>query len=387
MANRTDDFSGSGTLNGRTPSDGGSAWVMNYDDMTISGGRAHPSGNNDVKAFLDTGVSDGTLATRVIAPNAAGTGYYTGLYFRGDSAFTGGFVFYVNSAGANLYQLGTGTIGSANASFSATDPMDLSVVLSGSSITCKVGGVTAFSATVSTFSSNTRMGLTTAGDSTGAFEDFTFTAASTGATTYTAPLSPTTVAAGSSTTATITPDASFTGTITGTPSGSASTGLSAIVTTFSGSATAQTATWTPTVAGTLTITWTNSASLVNPASGSVTVNAPALTAGTASFVASGPAGISGSATAPTGGTGTLSYQWERNGNGGAYADVSGATSLSLSDTTATTTGVLYGFRCKQTRGAELVTTNTVTAQVYSGGALTGGGLGGPRFNSPFLKGN
>lgn len=97
-----------------------------------------------------------------------------------------------------------------------------------------------------------------------------------------------------------------------------------------------------------------------------------LTAGTASFVSSGPAGISVSATAPTGGSGALSYQWERNADGGAYADVAGATGLSLTDSTATTVGVLYGYRLKQTRGSDTVTTNVVTSQVYSGGALTGG---------------
>lgn len=102
-----------------------------------------------------------------------------------------------------------------------------------------------------------------------------------------------------------------------------------------------------------------------------------LAAGTASFVSSGPAGISVEANAPTDGVEPYSYQWERNQDGGSYSDLSGATSLTLDDTTATTGGVLYGYRCKQTDSADpadTVTTNAVTAEVYDGGALGGGGV-------------
>lgn len=95
-----------------------------------------------------------------------------------------------------------------------------------------------------------------------------------------------------------------------------------------------------------------------------------LAAGTASFVTSGPSGISVSATAPTNGSGAgPTYQWERNADGGSYGDLSGETGLTCDDATATTTGVLYGYRCKQTRGSETVATNAVTAEVYPGGAL------------------
>lgn len=102
-------------------------------------------------------------------------------------------------------------------------------------------------------------------------------------------------------------------------------------------------------------------------------NPAPLVAGTASFVSSGPAGIAVTSTAPTGGAGGgPTYQWERNADGGSFGDLSGATSLSLSDTTAGA-GVLYGYRLKQTRGVTTVTTNTITAQVYTGGSLTAGG--------------
>jgi hypothetical protein len=100
----------------------------------------------------------------------------------------------------------------------------------------------------------------------------------------------------------------------------------------------------------------------------------ALAAGAASFVSSGPGGISVEATAPTGGSGALSYQWERNEDGGAYGDLAGQTALACADTTATTPAVAYRFRCKQTRGVDTVTTDAVLAYVYSGGSLAGGGV-------------
>lgn len=110
-----------------------------------------------------------------------------------------------------------------------------------------------------------------------------------------------------------------------------------------------------------------------------------LTAGTASFVSSGPGGIAVEATDATGGTTPYTYQWERNEDGGSYSDVSGATSLSLSDSTATTGGVLYGYRLKYTDDAAATVTSTaVTAQVYSGGALGSGGFN--PFSSPLIRG-
>jgi hypothetical protein len=100
----------------------------------------------------------------------------------------------------------------------------------------------------------------------------------------------------------------------------------------------------------------------------------ALAAGTASFVSSGPAGISVSATDATGGTAPYTYQWERNEDGGAFGDLAGETSLTCNDDTATDEGVLYGYRLEYTDAvAAEATSNEVTAEVYDGGPLTGGG--------------
>ena len=67
-----------------------------------------------------------------------------------------------------------------------------------------------------------------------------------------------------STNFTVTPDNQYTGTITITPTGVGSTGLSPIVLTFNDSSLPQTFTITPTVAGSVTLTATNNRSLTNP---------------------------------------------------------------------------------------------------------------------------
>lgn len=105
-----------------------------------------------------------------------------------------------------------------------------------------------------------------------------------------------------------------------------------------------------------------------------------LASGTASFVSSGPSSIVVTSSDATGGTPSYSYQWQRNANGGAFGDiangggVSGATSLTLTDGSATA-GTLYGYRLATTDGAaSQVTTNEITAQIYTGGSLTAGGI-------------
>lgn len=105
---------------------------------------------------------------------------------------------------------------------------------------------------------------------------------------------------------------------------------------------------------------------------------PTLVAGSAYFVSSGPLaassdpGILVTADAPTGGAGAgPTYQWERSVDGGSYADISGATSLDATDDSVSS-GHVYRYRCKQTRGSDTVTTNVVTAQLYPGGSLSGG---------------
>jgi hypothetical protein len=178
MANRSDNFSGSGTLNGRTPSDGLSPWTSSYSDMTISGGKATPAGNSFSLFELDAGVADGTTAVTIATPTTTAATFWNGLYFRGDAAFANGFVFFLNTDGAQLHRLVSGgltQIGSTNASFPSTSaPFTLSVVTSGTSLICKVGGSTAFSVTDSASQTNTRFGLLAHNDPASGFSNFSF---------------------------------------------------------------------------------------------------------------------------------------------------------------------------------------------------------------------
>lgn len=99
---------------------------------------------------------------------------------------------------------------------------------------------------------------------------------------------------------------------------------------------------------------------------------PSLTAGVASFVSSGPGGIAVTATDATNGTAPYTYQWQRNTNGGSYSNLSGATSRSITDATASA-GTLYGYKLVYTDNASAtVTSNAITAQVYTGGSLSAG---------------
>jgi hypothetical protein len=100
-----------------------------------------------------------------------------------------------------------------------------------------------------------------------------------------------------STNFTVTPNGIYTGTITITPSGPGSTGLSPVVLTFSGTSTLQNFTITPTTAGSITLTPTNNNSLTNPSNLTYAVSAiPIVTVQAASFLTSTTATLNGTIT-------------------------------------------------------------------------------------------
>lgn len=97
-----------------------------------------------------------------------------------------------------------------------------------------------------------------------------------------------------------------------------------------------------------------------------------LTPGSVSFVFSGVDGIEMEATDATEGTAPYSYQWQRNEDGGSYSDLSGETTLSLTDDTAIE-GVYYGYRLVYTDDeTDVVTSGAVFVQVYLGGSFGSG---------------
>ena len=145
---------------------------------------------------------------------------------------------------------------------------------------------------------------------------------------------------------TVTPNNVYTGTITITPTGAGSAGLSAKVLTFSNSSTAQTFSITPTVAGSITLMPTNNGTLTNPANliynaKAILPNAPtsvAATAGDASAL------VTFIAPTNTGGSAITGYTITSIPAGGVDTNA-GSTSLTHS-IGGLTNGTSYTFTVK-----------------------------------------
>ena len=150
-----------------------------------------------------------------------------------------------------------------------------------------------------------------------------------------------------STNFTVIPNNSYTGTITLTPTGAGSSGLSATVLTFS-SATAQTFTITPTNGGSITLTPTNNGGLSNPSN--ITYIANAIAPGAPTSVVATPLNFSASVTfaapASNGGSTITGYTVTSIPAGGTDSNT-GTTSLTHT-VTGLTNGTSYAFTVKAT---------------------------------------
>jgi hypothetical protein len=141
-----------------------------------------------------------------------------------------------------------------------------------------------------------------------------------------------------------------------------------------------TATYTPGSAGVKTLGCTNNGGLTNPS----TISYTASISGVAPQVTQHPAavnvvaGTNGQMTAAFSGTPTPTVQWQRSAaGGGAWANISGATNLTLSLSPTTVTGGSFNngdqFRCVATNASGSATTNPATLTVTApptGGTLT-----------------
>ncbi|MBW8332469.1 MAG: fibronectin type III domain-containing protein [Prolixibacteraceae bacterium] len=145
---------------------------------------------------------------------------------------------------------------------------------------------------------------------------------------------------------TVIPNNLFTGTITITPTGPGSVGLSSKVLTFSNSSTAQTFTITPTVAGSVTLTATNNGTLTNPANLTYTLNAIVPDAPTTLVAAAGDTSATVTFIAPTntGGSAITGYTITSIPAGGTDINA-GSTSL-IHNITGLTNGTSYTFTVK-----------------------------------------
>jgi|SRR5882724_1321706 len=158
----TDDFAVDGSLSGAAMLTGPLTWTVSASNtFTKSGGQVAFAGTATapVEAYITEPALDGTLSVKCITAPIAGHLY--GLGFRHSNG-ADGYVFYWDSSANYLLRKRTGA-GSFTTLVTApaTAPVGgetLSVVLSGSSIICKVNGTTVISTTDIT-QTGTRKGL------------------------------------------------------------------------------------------------------------------------------------------------------------------------------------------------------------------------------------
>ncbi len=150
---------------------------------------------------------------------------------------------------------------------------------------------------------------------------------------------------------TVTPNNSYTGTITITPTGTGSTGLVARVLNYSNSAAAQTFTILPITAGSITLTPTNSGAITNPVSLAYTANAVSPGVPTSVIATAGDAIASVIFATPTnnGGSVITGYTVTSIPEGGTDINA-GSTSL-IHSITGLANGTSYTFTVKATNSA------------------------------------
>lgn len=271
-------------------------------------------------------------------------------------------------------------IGGAVTSFAAAGGntlLDLQAFNSGNS--WGVGASYAIQTTATALSSATAYETWT-GAQIIAFSSAVFKAAATSATSTTLTGPSTGTAGSASTNFTAGANGTITGTVTVTPSdgGAGGTFTPSTVNISSGTPTA-TFTYTASSAGAKSITITNSGGLSNP--GALTYTAAAAgspTAGTASLSSATDSALNLTCTAASGGTSPYTYQWHRsttaNFTPGAGNVLSGATSLTYSDTTAAANTTYY-YRLRVTDNASATADSKHIAGTLKAAAISIGFVG------------
>ena len=189
----------------------------------------------------------------------------------------------------------------------------------------------------------------------------------------------------SSTNFTVTPDNIFDGTITITPSGTASSGLSAVVLTFAHTSAAQTFTITPTTSGTVTLTPTNSGTLSNPAVLNYTANAVVPLAPSIGLAESGLSSARVTVGPPTndGGSSVTLYTVTSSPDG----RVGTSTSPGTITVPGLTNGTSYTFTATCTNSVGVSSSSSASNAVTPSSSSTSFTNSGPKFGIERSAGN
>jgi hypothetical protein len=148
----------------------------------------------------------------------------------------------------------------------------------------------------------------------------------------------------------VAPNGTYSGTITGTPSGGGLSGADAITHTWSSSSAPQNFNWTPTAVGTVTITWTNSGGLTDPSVNTYTSLAQTLSVSPTNFVTNTTATVTATGGGTTWNSGAPTFSFL-----GVAGTFEGAVTV-ISDTQAT-----FSFTTGSATGAGTFTDSTTSA--------------------------
>lgn len=178
--NIADDFNRTNTTSAiGSTSVGAKAWTQHSGTWGISANRAYDSGATTAVhlASVDAEENDVTVSAALWA-NGDGTSRYFGVAGRLDATAANGYLVQVNVPGGVIELMkrtaGTNAALGASVAYTHANGDVLELVMSGTSLTVKINGVTKLTRTDSTYQTNTRHGIWTYTDQ-GRFDDFAIT--------------------------------------------------------------------------------------------------------------------------------------------------------------------------------------------------------------------